>query len=75
MKTQAINLISALLLLIAIPVAYAYKFGRRYYRRFCIKVLWKKLQIRTSVYEQWHAKRAAKMQLALDNEHSAYPSF
>lgn len=75
MKTQVLNLLSALIILTATPVAYVYKFGRRYYRRFCIKVLWKHFQIRTSVYEQWHAKRAAKLQLALDNEHSAYPSF
>lgn len=49
--------------------------GVRWYRRFCIKVLWKKLRIRTSVYEQWHAKRAAKLQMALNIEHSEYPSF
>lgn len=75
MKTQAINLISALVLLIAIPVAYVYKFGRRYYRRFCIKVLWKQFHIQTPVYHKWHDHRAKKLQLALDNEHSAYPSF
>ena len=75
MKNQVFNLMKALAMIVLLTVAAAYKFGRRLYRRFCIRVLWKKFQIRTSVYEQWHAKRASKLQLALDNEHSEYPSF
>jgi len=75
MKTQVLNLIKALAMIVLLLIGVMYKFGRRWYRRFCIKVLWKKLQIRTSVYEQWHAKRAAKLQTALNIEHSEYPSF
>lgn len=75
MKNQVFNLMKALAMIVLIIFTAAYKFGRRWYRQFCIKVLWKKFQIRTSVYEQWHAKHAAKLQLALDNEHSKYPSF
>ncbi len=75
MKTQVINLLEALVLIVLLSVATVYKFGRRWYRRFCIKVLWKKFRIRTAVYEKWHSKRVAKLQLALDNEHSQYPSF
>lgn len=69
MKTQVLNLIKALAMIVLLSI------GVRWYRRFCIKVLWKKLRIRTSVYEQWHAKRAAKLQMALNIEHSEYPSF
>lgn len=75
MKTQIVNLILAIATIVLIAIAKLYKFGRRTYRRFCIKVLWKKFGIRTSVYEKWHSKRVAKLQLALDNEHSKYPTF
>ena len=75
MKTQVLNLIKALAMIVLLSIGVMYKFGRRWYRRFCIKVLWKKLRIRTSVYEQWHAKRAAKLQMALNIEHSESPSF
>lgn len=75
MKAQFLNLIEAFLTILVIGVAYVYKFGRRMYRRFCIKVLWKHFQIRTSVYHQWHDRRAKKLQDMLDNKHSLYPSF
>lgn len=75
MKTQIINLFGAIAAIALIAIVWLYKFGRRMYRRFCIKVLWKKFRIRTSVYEKWHSKRVAKLQLALDNEHSKYPTF
>lgn len=75
MKTQVINLLWAIVSIMLIIIAAVYKFVRRYYRRFCIKVLWKRFQIRTSVYHQWHDKRAKKLQALLDNEHSMYPSF
>ena len=79
MKAQISNLLWAVLNIALIIIAGLYKFGRRIYRRFCIKVLWKRFQIRTSVYHQWHDRRAKKLQEALDNQHnnqhSMYPSF
>lgn len=75
MKTQITNLFVAMLTIVCIVIAGLYRFVRRCYRRFCIKVLWKRFQIRTSVYYQWHDKRAKKLQAALDEEHSMYPSF
>lgn len=69
MKTPLFNLIKALLIFAIMFIATIYKFSRRHYRRFCIKVLWKKFHIRTSVYHQWHDRRAKKMQLALNAEH------
>lgn len=75
MKTQFTNLLIAMLDVTLAIIVGLYKFGRRMYRRFCIQVLWKRFQIRTSVYYQWHDKRAKKLQEALDNQHSAYPSF
>lgn len=75
MKTQVTNLLWAIVSIVLIIIAAVYKFVRRHYRRFCIKVLWKRFQIRTSVYYQWHDKRAKKLQALLDNEHSMYPSF
>lgn len=75
MKTPFFNLIKALLIFAIMIIASVYKFSRRHYRRFCIKVLWKKLHIRTSVYHQWHDRRAKKMQVALDNEHKLSKSF
>lgn len=75
MKDQIINLFVATLSIALIVIAGLYKFGRRCYRRFCIKVLWKRFQIRTSVYRQWHDRRAKKLQAALDNQRSMYPSF
>lgn len=75
MKDQIINLFVAMLSIALIVIAGVYKFVRRYYRRFCIKVLWKHFRIRTSVYYQWHDRRAKKLQAALDNQHSMYPSF
>lgn len=70
MKTQITNLLVAMLNIVCIVIIGLYKFVRRCYRRFCIKVLWKRFQIRTSVYYQWHDKRAKKIQAALDKEHS-----
>lgn len=75
MKTKFTNLLWAIFDMVVIAIAVMYKFIRRYYRRFCIKVLWKRFQIRTSVYQQWHDKRAKKLQALLDNEHSMYPTF
>ncbi len=75
MKKPFFNLIKALLIFAITIVAALCKYSRRYYRRFCIKVMWKKLHIRTSVYDRWHDNRAKKIQLALDAEHSQYPSF
>lgn len=75
MKTATYNLLVAFATILLLSVAYTYKTGRKLYRRFCIKVLWKQFHIRTSVYESWHRKRAAKLQAALDNEHSMYPIF
>lgn len=75
MKKEINNLFVALASIVLLLIAAVYKFVRRMYRRFCIKVLWKRFRIRTAVYEQWHSRRAAKLQLALDNEHSAYPVF
>lgn len=70
MKAQFLNLIEAMLTILVIGIAYVYKFGRRMYRRFCIKVLWKRFGIRTEVYHQWHDHRAKKLQEALDNQHN-----
>lgn len=42
MKTPLFNLIKALLIFAIMFIATIYKFSRRHYRRFCIKVLWKK---------------------------------
>lgn len=75
MKTQITNLLWAIASIVLIVIAAVYKFVRRYYRRFCIKVLWKRFRIRTSVYSQWHDKRAKKLQALLDNEHSMHSSF
>lgn len=75
MKTQITNLFVAMLNIVLIVIAGVYKFVRRCYRRFCIKVLWKHFRIRTSVYYQWHDKRAKKLQVLLDNECSIYPTF
>lgn len=75
MKAQLTNLFVAILSIAIILIAGVYKFVRRQYRRFCIKVLWKHFQIRTSVYHKWHNRRAKKLQTLLDNEHSMYPSF
>lgn len=75
MKTEIVNILWALLNIALIIIAGLYKFGGRMYRRFCIKVLWKHFQIRTSVYHRWHNRRAKKLQDMLDNEHSLYPSF
>lgn len=75
MKTQIVNLILAIATIVLIAIAKLYKFGRRTYRRFCIKVLWKRFHVRTSVYHQWHDRRVKKIQEELDNAHSAYPSF
>lgn len=60
MKTPLFNLIKALLIFAIMFIATIYKFSRRHYRRFCIKVLWKKFHIRTSVYHQWHDRRAKR---------------
>ena len=57
---------------ILLIVAAVYKFIRRTYRRFCIKVLWKRFQIRTSVYHEWHDKRAKRLQAELDAEHAVF---
>lgn len=75
MKTQVTNLLWAIASIVLIVIAAVYKFVRRNYRRFCIKVLWKRLGIRTAVYHQWHDRRSKKLQMLLDCEHSAYPSF
>lgn len=75
MKTEITNFFVALLNITLIVIATLYKFTRRMYRRFCIKVLWKQFHIRTAVYYQWHDRRAQKLQEALDNQHSMYPSF
>lgn len=75
MKTQVTNLLWAIVSIVLIIIAAVYKFVRRHYRRFCIKVLWKRFGIRTAVYHQWHNRRSKKLQMLLDCEHSAYPSF
>lgn len=75
MKTQLGKIALAIVTIILIAFGWVYRFVRRYYRRFCINVLWKHFRIRTSVYHKWHAKRAKKLQEMLDNEHSVYPSF
>lgn len=75
MKTQVTNLLWAIASIVLIVLAAMYKFVRRYYRRFCIKILWKRFGIRTAVYHQWHDRRAKKLQMLLDNEHSMYPTF
>lgn len=75
MKKEIINLLVAILNIALIIIAAMYKFVRRIYRRFCIKVLWKRFGIRTAVYHQWHNRRSKKLQMLLDCEHSAYPSF
>ena len=75
MKTQITNFFVAMLSIAVIIIVRLYMSTCRYYRRFCIKVLWKRFQIRTSVYRQWHDKRAKKLQEMLDNEHSMYPTF
>lgn len=67
-----------ILTIILAPVAMvivAALWTRRQYRCFCINVLWKRFQVRTSAYERWHDKRAKKLQALLDIEHSMYPSF
>lgn len=69
MKTQIYNLFGAVAMILLLFIGGAYKFLRKYYRRFCIKVLWKRFGVRTAVYHQWHDKRAAKLQAALDAEH------
>lgn len=71
MKQPIYNLIMAIIEIIAFFV----KAGRRMYRRFCIKVLWKHFLIKTPVYYQWHDRRVAKIQKELDILHSSYPSF
>lgn len=68
MKTQLINLSISLATIVLIIIARVYKFMRKMYRRFCICVLWKKFCIRTSVYQQWHDRRAVKLQALLDAE-------
>ena len=50
MKKEIINFLVAILNIALIIIAGLYKFGRRIYRRFCIKVLWKRFGIRTAVY-------------------------
>lgn len=75
MKTMLANTFMVIAMILIVPFAYAYKFVRRFYHNFCINVLWKRFQIRTSVYYEWHDKRAKKLQALLDNEHSMYPSF
>lgn len=75
MKPQLIPLLLAFTTVYMIAFAYTIRFMLRLYRRFCIKVLWKRFHIRTSAYHRWHARRAAKLQLALDCEHSLWPSF
>lgn len=56
-------------MLALLTFAGAYKLFRKYYRRFCIKVLWKRFGVRTAAYNRWHDERAARMQEALNNEH------
>lgn len=75
MKNQFVNILVAIATILLIVLAWMYKMVRRCYRRFCIKVLWKRFQIRTSVYYQWHDKRAKKLQALLNSEHSMYPTF
>lgn len=76
MKEQILIIGEALLTILAIIIrGTSVKICRRLYRRFCIKVLWKQFRIETPVYQRWHDKRAVKLQLALDNAHSDYPTF
>lgn len=75
MKEQILIIGEALLTILAIIIGGVFKVCRRMYRRFCIKVLWKQFRIETATYRKWHDRRAEKLQLALDNAHSAYPSF
>lgn len=70
MKTEIYNLIEAILNIALIVIAGICKFLRRQYRRFCINILWKRFQIETSAYKKWHARRAKKIQMLLDEEHS-----
>ena len=50
MKTQVLNLIKALAMIVLLSIGVMYKFGRRWYRRVCIKMLWKKHPIPPRVY-------------------------
>lgn len=71
MKESIFNFIMAALEIIAA----AYRATVIAYRRFCIKVLWRRFLIKTPAYYRWHDKRAAKIQRELDIEHSPYPIF
>lgn len=75
MKNLILTIIFAPIAVVIVACSWAYRKTRRQYCRFCINVLWKRFQVRTSAYERWHDKRAKKLQALLDNEHSMYPSF
>ena len=75
MKTLTTNLLEVIFEIALHIIASVYRFIRRSYRRFCIKVLWMHFGIETPAYHQWHDKRAKKLQALLDNEHSMYPTF
>lgn len=72
MRAQVINLFVEIVKIMLTVLAGLYRFGLRMYRRFCIKVLWKRFHIETSVYHRWHDRSAIKMQEMLNKEHSAY---
>lgn len=69
MKNEISKLFEATAMLVLLTFAWIFKLLRKYYRRFCIKVLWKRFGVRTAVYHKWHDKRAEKIQEALDAEH------
>lgn len=64
------NLLEASILALFLPIAYLWRISRRAYRRFCIKVLWKRFRIRTSTYRKWHDRQARNIQRLLDEEHN-----
>jgi hypothetical protein len=75
MKEIILGFIEATLMLIVSIIAIAIRLARRMWLKVSRFILKRYFNIETRAYLKWHSRRVAKIQAALDIEHSAYPSF